>query len=340
MKKIISSIFLRVSSLSTLILRVFSPESSHFLALNGLKLIDSLGINIVSQKSTKESYELLDLKFKNRLGIAGGLDKSGDYIKPLTNLGVSFLELGTVTPNPQKGNPKPRLYRDIKNFSLINRMGFNNKGVEYLVSKIKKLEIDCHLAVSIGKNSDTPYEKTIDDYVFCMDKAYPVANLITVNISSPNTLNLRTLQSPKNLSELISVLKERQFELSRKYGYKPLLVKISPDENKSNLEEISKILITKEVDGLIATNTTVFDSNNVEVKGGISGSLLLKKSTHVLSTMRKLLGREFPIIASGGVIDVKTYKEKIENGANLVQIYTGLIFKGPRLIQEIIDIQE
>ena len=173
-----------------------------------------------------------------------------------------------------------------------------------------------------------------------MDKAYPVANLITVNISSPNTLNLRTLQSPKNLSELISVLKERQFELSRKYGYKPLLVKISPDENKSNLEEISKILITKEVDGLIETNTTVFDSNNVEVKGGISGSLLLKKSTHVLSTMRKLLGREFPIIASGGVIDVKTYKEKIENGANLVQIYTGLIFKGPRLIQEIIDTQE
>ena len=218
-------------------------------------------------------------------------------------------------------------------------MGFNNKGVEYLVSKVKKVETNSHykIAISIGKNFDTPNEKAIDDYLFCLEKAYPVTNFITVNISSPNTKDLRSLQSPRELPNFLSALKEKQHSLTKEFGYKPLLVKISPDENQiEHLKEISNILVSLEIDGIIATNTSV-DHKHKKGKGGISGALLFKKSTKVLSIMRENLGKDFPIIASGGVTDVKTYWKKIHSGADLVQIYTGMIYRGPQIIEEILN---
>ena len=317
--------------------RIFPPETSSYMALKSLKTLESLGIRLIQEKKDNPVTELLGLNFKNRLGLAGGLDKNGDYIKALGNLGFSFLELGTVTPRPQKGNKKPRLFRDVKNLSLLNRMGFNNKGVEYLVSKVKKVDTDYKIAISIGKNFDTPHEKAIDDYLFCLERAYPVSHFVTVNISSPNTKDLRSLQSPKELPNFLSALKEKQYSLSKEFGYKPLLVKISPDEDETEtLKEISNILVSLEIDGIIATNTSIHHKHE-KGEGGISGALLFERSTKVLSIMRKNLGKDYPIIASGGVTDIQTYRKKINSGADLVQIYTGMIYRGPQLVDEILN---
>ena len=328
---------LRISQLGMTVIRLFSPEWSHRIALEGLKVLNSTGIKLVVENQSSKPVEFLGLKFKNRLGLSGGLDKNGDFIEALSSLGFGFIELGTVTPRPQKGNKKPRLFRDSKNLSLLNRMGFNNKGVEYLVSKVKESKTSCQLAISISKNFDTPNSKAIHDYLFCLEKAYPVCNFITINISSPNTKDLRSLQNPKEMADLLYALKEKQLFLSQLYGYKPLLIKISPDEDEQRLVEISKIVLSNEIDGLIATNTTI-NHENLKGKGGMSGKPLFAQSTKVLKLMRKSLGKEFPIIASGGVTDTKTYKEKIAGGANLVQIYTGMIFKGPNLVQDILNL--
>jgi len=335
MKNTFRSAFLKITTLVTKLLRLLPPELSHNLALNGLKILNLSGFRLIKDKQTK-TINLMGLTFENRLGIAGGLDKNGDYIEALDKLGCSFIELGTVTPRAQKGNKKPRLFRDTINLSLLNRMGFNNKGVDYLVSRVKKAQINCNVAISIGQNFDTPHHKVLDDYIFCLEKTYSVANLITLNISSPNTEGLRCLQSPKELPSFLSSLKEKQFSLSKKFGYKPLLVKISPDEDEENLKAIARTFISTGIDGLIATNTSI-NHQSKNGHGGISGKLLFRRSTKVLRIMREVLGKKYPIIASGGVTDIKTYKEKINSGADLVQIYTGLIYKGPQLISEILD---
>ena len=331
-------LLLKIVTFATLIFRLFPPEISHSLALNSLKVANSLGLEFKPEKNKdlSKTETLLGMNFKNRLGISAGLDKNGDFIQCLSNLGIGFLEVGTVTPRPQKGNPKPRLFRDIKNLSLINSMGFNNKGVHYLASQARKKNNACILAISIGKNFDTPIKEAITDYLFCLREVFEVADMITVNISSPNTKGLRELQSPEKLPQLLGELKKEQLELSKIHGYKPLLVKISPDENEESLKEIAKDLISYEIDGLIATNTSQFDGKK-GIKGGISGSKLLSESNRVLKMMRSYLGDEFPIIASGGVTDLKSYEQKIEAGANLVQIYTGLVYKGPELIYEILN---
>ena len=337
MKKVLKSIILKLMGFGTAFFRLFPPEISSHMALKSLKTLDTLRITLIQEKKYKDEIAVFGINFKNRLGLAAGLDKNGDYINALGNLRFSFVELGTVTPKPQKGNMKPRLFRDHKNLSLLNRMGFNNKGVEYLVSNVKKVETHCNIAISIGKNFDTPNERAVDDYLFCLEKAYPVTHFITVNISSPNTKDLRSLQSPKALPNLLSALKQKQHDLSKEFGYKPLLVKISPDEDqKEHLKEISNILIALEIDGIIATNTSV-DHKHKKGEGGISGALLFKKSTKVLSIMRENLGTDFPIIASGGVTDIETYWEKINSGADLVQIYTGMIYRGPQIIEEILN---
>ena len=320
----------------TSLLRLFPPEISHLLALKLLDYGDSMGLKIIKENSNKESVDLFGLKFKNRLGLAGGMDKNGEHINSLTNLGFGFLELGTVTPKPQPGNDKPRLFRDVENLSLINSMGFNNKGVTNLIENIKSSTRKTKIMVSIGKNFNTPNEKAVYDYLYCFEKVVGVADLVSINISSPNTKELFHLQFEKRLPFLLNALKESQLKHSKEYGYKPLIIKISPDLSNEDLNAIALNLTKFKIDGLIATNTSVEHDQKLG-NGGLSGKLLYKKSTETLKFMRKKLGKDFPIIASGGVMDIDSYKKKLDSGADLVQIYTGLIFYGPELIQDIFN---
>lgn len=320
----------------TSLLRLFPPEISHFLALKLLDYSYSMGLKFIKENSNKESVDLFGLKFKNRLGLAGGMDKNGEHINSLTNLGFGFLELGTVTPKPQPGNDKPRLFRDVENLSLINSMGFNNKGIKNLIKNIKSSTRKTKIIVSIGKNFNTPNEKAVHDYLYCFEKVVGVADLVSINISSPNTKGLFHLQFEKRLPSLLNALKESQLKYSEEYGYKPLLIKISPDLSNEDLNGIALNLTKFKIDGLIATNTSVEHDHKLG-KGGLSGKLLYKKSTETLKFMRKKLGKDFPIIASGGVMDIDSYKKKLDSGADLVQIYTGLIFYGPELIQDLLN---
>jgi dihydroorotate dehydrogenase len=329
---------LKLSTLATKLMTMLPSEASHSLALNSLKLIDALGVNLVTKKPLN-SYKCLGIEFKNRLGLAGGLDKNGDYINCLSALGFSFLELGTATPIPQLGNQKPRLYRDKPKEALINNMGFNNKGIDYLIKNISKANKFCPIAVSIGKNSNTPLDKAIDDYLICFEKAYVCSDFITVNISSPNTQNLRELGSKNYLPELIQSLKNKQSTLSTDHGYKPLIVKLSPDIEDNELDIFISTIIKGGIDGLIATNTSSFH-NHFHKPSGISGKPLFELSTKILKKVKGLVGQDFTIIASGGVMDTETFSKKIDSGADLVQIYTGLIYKGPQLIQDILALKD
>ena len=277
----------------------------------------------------------MGLKFSNRLGLAGGLDKNADYVDPLSYLGIAFIEVGTLTPRPQKGNPKPRLFRLTKKKSLLNSMGFNNKGIEYAILNLKESETRSIVGISIGKNFDTPINKAYEDYIFCLKRAYPIADYISVNISSPNTKDLRKLETKEYFSNLITLLKRNQKALSKELGYKPIILKLSPDLEEGELENISKEILDKEIDGIISSNTTI--SHNYEQKGGLSGEELFEISNKNLISLRNFLGSSFPIIASGGVMSRDHFKKKLELGADLVQIYTGMIYKGPELIKEILD---
>ncbi len=268
--------------------------------------------------------------------MAAGLDKNGDFIDSLAALGFGFLEIGTVTPKPQYGNKKPRLFRDKPSKAIINSMGFNNKGVDYLVNNLEKRKSDIPIGVSIGKNLDTPNELAIKDYLYCLDKVFELADYIAINVSSPNTKDLRSFEIKKQLEELIRPLKERQLELTKEHGYKPLLLKISPDNDKKHIEDVCRTLLRFSIDGLICTNTTI-NHKHISGSGGLSGKPLMGSSTETLRIARKFLGDEFPIIASGGVMSKEDYQEKIETGANLVQIYTGFIYEGPQLIEDIIN---
>lgn len=315
-------------------MRLLPPETSHLVSLSSLKTWTYFN-NSRPKPIPGEEVELLGLKFSNRLGLAAGMDKNADFIDPLSYLGFSFLELGTLTPRPQLGNPKPRLFRLHKKNSLINSMGFNNKGINHAIDNIKRSKSKAIIGVSIGKNFDTPLEKATDDYLYCLERAYGVSDYIAVNISSPNTKDLRRLESEKYFSSLISSLKEKQETLSKSKGYKPILFKISPDMESSQLESICKEMIDKNIDGVISSNTTI--AHDYKQKGGLSGQELFDISNKNLVALRGFLGSSFPIIASGGVMSINDYNRKIELGAQLVQVYTGMIFKGPSLISEILD---
>ena len=313
---------------------LLSPELSHRLALEGIRFLACIGFKI-KQPSNEKNIGLFDNPPINRLGLAAGLDKNGDYIDSLSALGFGFIEVGTVTPKPQLGNSKPRLFRDKPSKAIINKMGFNNKGVEHLVSNLKKKKSKVPIGVSIGRNSNTPNAIAHEDYLFCLEKIYKYTDFIVINVSSPNTKGLRDLQALKELENLIKPLKESQLELSKDYAYRPIYLKISPDNDEQGLQDVCNILLKFSVDGLICTNTTI-NHNHISGSGGLSGKPLMIPSTDVLKKARKLLGDEFPIIASGGVMSKEDYLKKIDAGADLVQIYTGFIYEGPKLIDEIL----
>ena len=319
----------------------FLPEEiAHRFALSGLRLMYSVGILKILLGKTPTDRGISDNFFgsgiyKNKLGIAAGLDKDGEYIDCLSALGVGFIEVGTVTPLQQRGNPKPRLFRNKTERSLLNRLGFNNKGVEALVKNLKKRKSTVPIGVSIGKNFDTPNEAAYKDYLFCMEKVYKYSSYIAINISSPNTKGLRELSSNKFLGDLLKIIKDKQNELSKSFEYVPIFVKLSPDEEPEDLEEICKSILDYGIDGIIVSNTTIIH-NHKNGYGGLSGSPLKNKADEKLSYIKKIVGDKIPVIASGGVMSAKDYLEKINAGADLVQIYTGFIFEGPKLIQDIL----
>ena len=336
---------MRILSFFTKLLSFLPPELSHYLALKSLDVIYKLGFLELLLKlppRDEQSFGKSLKKFKfsarmpNQLGIAAGLDKNGDHIDSLAALGIGFIEIGTVTPRPQSGNDKPRLFRDKKNKALVNRMGFNNKGVDYLVEKVKKCKTNIPLGISIGKNFDTPIDEAYKDYLKCFDRVYAYSDYVAVNISSPNTENLRDLSSKKYFDDLLSKLKEMQLLKSKEYDYVPLFVKISPDESEKALLNICNSIKENSIDGLICTNTSLKHNTHFG-NGGISGAPLTGTSTQALIKVRSMMGTNFPIIASGGVMNVQDYENKIKSGASLVQIYTGFIYSGPKLIEDIIN---
>jgi len=323
----------------TKILHFFPEEFSHYLGLRGLKLLHLLKITkfLFKKNSKTEIYDRDIRNLPNNIGFAAGLDKNGEYIDSLAALGVSFIEVGTVTPRPQKGNSKPRIFRNRKEKSLINRLGFNNKGVNNLIENLKNKKTNILVGSSIGKNFDTPNDKASDDYLYCLERVYEYSDYIAINISSPNTQDLRELSKVEHFDSLLKLIKTKQKHLAEIHGYKPILIKISPDESTKNLKDICNSILTHGIDGIICSNTST-DHDNSNEKGGISGEPLKNKATECLRYVRSLIGNELLIIASGGVMNSQDYIEKIDAGANLVQIYTGFIFEGPKLIQDILNL--
>jgi dihydroorotate dehydrogenase len=285
----------------------------------------------------------MGLRFPNRVGLGAGLDKNGTAIDGLSRLGFGFLEVGTVTPRAQPGNPKPRLFRLPEHEAIINRMGFNNGGIDALRERLTHVRYRGILGINIGKNFDTPIEHAVDDYLICLDKAYPLASYVTVNISSPNTKNLRQLQGASELDALLGALKSRQTELAEQHGkYVPLALKIAPDLDAGQITNIADALRRHRIDAVIATNTTlgregVESSPLATEAGGLSGSPLFEKSTAVIRSLAHALGGELPIIAAGGITSGERARAKLDAGAALVQIYSGLIYQGPRLVAECIE---
>jgi dihydroorotate dehydrogenase len=287
--------------------------------------------------------KVMGLEFKNPVGLAAGFDKNGDCINGASQLGFGFIELGTVTPLAQSGNPKPRLFRVTNQDSLINRLGFNNLGVANLLKNVKSSTYNGILGINIGKNFNTPTEKAVADYLYCIEHVYNHTDYLTINLSSPNTPNLRDLQYGDALKRLIEKLKQQQQQLTTLYNkYVPFAVKIAPDITEDNLKKIASIFLDNEVDAVIATNTTIDHSQVQDSKlqaeaGGLSGKLLHNMSTKTIQILATELGNKIPIIGVGGVTDAQTAKEKIEAGASLLQLYTGLIYKGTDLIKEVAE---
>jgi dihydroorotate dehydrogenase len=319
------------------------PEVAHDLALASLKLVERTGMaSVLADTGPARSVKAMGLTFPNALGLAAGLDKNGEYIDALAAMGFGFIEIGTVTPRPQPGNPKPRMFRLPEAQALINRLGFNNHGVEQLVANVLRARYRGVLGINIGKNFDTPIERAADDYEFCLAKVYPHASYVTVNVSSPNTKNLRQLQGADELGALAGKLKTEQNRLADAHGrYVPLVLKIAPDLDDAELGAIAKCLLKHKLDGVIATNTTVSRTAvkglaHAEEAGGLSGAPLRDVSTEVVRKLAQLLDGGVPIIGVGGVMSAEDARAKLQAGASLVQIYTGFIYRGPPLIGEIL----
>ena len=318
-------------------------EKAHDLAIQNFKRFTGTPLDLFyRQHLPNRPVECMGLTFKNPVGLAAGLDKNGECIEAFGAMGFGFVEVGTVTPRPQPGNDKPRLFRLIPAEGIINRMGFNNKGVDVLVENVKKAKYDGIIGINIGKNKDTPIENGVDDYLICMDKVYDCAGYIAVNISSPNTPGLRTLKYGEALDELLAALKAKQTELAKQYDkYVPLALKIAPDLSDDELRQICQSLLKNNIDGVIATNTTL-DRSLVEgmkfatETGGLSGRPLTARSTEVIKCLYQELGEQIPIIGVGGIDDYVSAKEKLMAGAKLVQVYSGFIYKGPGLVRDIV----
>jgi dihydroorotate dehydrogenase len=320
------------------ILFQLDPETAHAVTLNALQLIHALGLTSFFRKKKSSPFKIMGITFPNQIGLAAGLDKNGDYIDALSSLGFGFIEVGTVTPKSQSGNLAPRLFRLVEQEAIINRMGFNNKGCDYLAERLKKTKFKGVLGINIGKNRDTAIENAVVDYVYGFRALASYASYITINISSPNTASLRDLQQTDLLYALLEEMKNTQtaFHAVNK-KYVPLVVKLAPDLNADEVRAAAEILLATKIDGVIATNTTVSrigveNSFYVNEVGGLSGKPLRVASTAVIQQLYKVLGNKIPIIASGGVMSAADASEKIAAGASLVQLYTGLIYCGPRLI--------
>jgi len=316
-------------------------ETSHHLALDSLKWAEKLKLSsLLASPQPQSPVTVMGLEFPNPVGMAAGLDKNAEYIDGLAALGFGFIEVGTVTPKPQPGNPKPRLFRLPDAQAIINRMGFNNHGVDYLIEQVKRSRYDGILGINIGKNKDTPAEKAVDDYLICMRKVYPHASYITVNLSSPNTPGLRDLQFGEPLEQLLAQLKEEQKLLAEQYQrYVPVAVKIAPDMAEDDIQQVAEALVRNGIDGVIATNTTIAreavkDLPHGEEAGGLSGAPLTQASTVVIKALAEALHGRLPIIGVGGIMSGDDAKAKMEAGASLVQIYSGFIYKGPKLVAD------
>ncbi|MBP6563037.1 MAG: quinone-dependent dihydroorotate dehydrogenase [Neisseriaceae bacterium] len=314
-------------------------EKAHHLTLNALKQVNALGLGGLLQKTVPSlPTQLMGLTLPNPVGLAAGLDKNGAYIDALAKLGFGFIEVGTITPRPQAGNPKPRLFRLPEHQAIINRMGFNNDGVDVLIENIKKSRYNGILGINIGKNASTPMANAVDDYLMCLEKTYEHADYITINISSPNTKNLRALQAEDDLTELLSKLKDKQIQLHHQQGrYVPLAVKIAPDLTEAEVHSIAAVLLKTEIDGVIATNTTIDKSALgqhplAEEQGGLSGLPVRQKSNDVLHILNNTLQKRLPIIGVGGIVNGVDAVQKMALGADAVQLYSGLIYQGPKLI--------
>ena len=316
------------------------PEVAHDLVLGSLKKFESLHLASVFSQKVLKPRTLLGLSFDNAVGLAAGLDKNGAYIDALAAMGFGYIEVGTVTPRPQPGNPKPRLFRLPEHEALINRLGFNNGGLDNFLTNVRRAKYRGVLGLNIGKNFDTPNENAVDDYLTCLRGVYPHASYVTVNISSPNTKGLRDLQSAAALEKLLSALKAEQTKLAKQHKKSvPLLLKIAPDLDGAEIKNIAALLLQYAFEGAIATNTTlardaVAGHRLAGEAGGLSGRPLFSPSTDVLRQMVKALKGNIPVIGVGGILSAADAKQKMAAGASLVQLYTGFIYQGPALIAE------
>jgi len=318
-------------------------ERAHRWTLSLLDAAHALGLAQLARGLPNAPVHAMGITFPNAVGLAAGLDKSAEHVAALAALGFGHIEVGTVTPRPQPGNPRPRLFRVPRARALVNRMGFNNLGVDRLVHNVSHARYRGILGINIGKNFDTPIERAAADYLVAMRKTYPVASYLAVNISSPNTRDLRRLQDEEELDRLLAALKTEQQSLSRAHGrYVPLAVKIAPDLTEEQLHAVAQCLLRHGVDGVIATNTTIARTGveglpHGEQSGGLSGAPLRERSSAVIRALHALLGERVPIIGVGGIMQAEDAREKIAAGAKLVQLYTGLIYAGPGLVRECVS---
>ncbi len=316
-------------------------ETAHGLGLRAIELAYRSGLNpLVANRRQSQPVQVFGLDFPNPVGLAAGLDKDGAHVDALASLGFGFIEVGTTTPKPQEGNPRPRMFRLPQSEAVINRLGFNNRGVDALVRNVECARFSGPLGINIGKNKDTPNEQAVDDYLFCLRKVYARASYVTVNISSPNTSGLRDLQSAETLRRLVATLIDARAQLQIQHGKRvPLLVKIAPDLDDGELDAMAGVFLDEGIDGLICTNTTLdrpslAGQRFADEGGGLSGRPLFARSTSVLSGMAARLNGRVPLVGVGGILSGADAARKIECGASLVQFYTGMIYRGPALVAE------
>ena len=297
---------------------------------------------VFHKKIIRKKTKQFDISFDNPVGLAAGFDKNADYLNFLSNIGFGFIEVGTLTPKPQPGNPKPRVFRVINEQAIINHLGFNNKGIDYGINQIKKFNKNIPIGINIGKNATTDIKDAFRDYEYCLRKSYAIADYITLNISSPNTKNLRDLQTEDKVDSFLDSIKILHNNLKKVYKkHTPLVIKIAPDIEEKTLLELLNLINSYDIDGVICTNTTIdksdLDNKYKNIQGGLSGKPLYEKSNIVLENVRKHLNDDKTIIAVGGVDSATSANEKFRLGANLIQLYTGLVYKGPNLIKDILS---
>ena len=333
-----------IYSLVRPLLFALDPETAHHVTLEAMRKLDRLGLVPAATPAPAQCERtIMGIRFPNPVGLAAGLDKNGDYIDALARLGFGFIEIGTVTPRPQPGNPRPRLFRLPAANAVINRLGFNSAGVDRLVENVRRAAYRGVLGINIGKNADTPLDRAADDYVACLRKVYPHASYVAVNISSPNTRDLRQLQQAGELDRLLGTITTEQRRLADAHGRQvPIAVKIAPDLDAQQIASIAGLLRRHRVEAVIATNTTtardgVAGMAHEHEMGGLSGAPLTAHATSVVRQLAQALAGKLPVIGSGGIMTGADAREKVAAGASLVQLYTGLIYRGPALVGECVD---